>query len=288
MKRRQEPPPDPHLSSCVVLLLLLTATPILASAPPLHTPRVAEAANPHRTAPVWVSAEAATAADRVVAWDLFEAADRRLLQNFLAQNTEARRKAASTAPSVSDPQAIDCPLVLGPQITEKVDPKPNDSLRALVTHARAIVAGEVVGIEQGFLDGLPASLVQVRPKELLRLSRHHLPEALYIGYQHARFKIGDATFCTGANAAFVPAVGDQVLLFVYRDPIDRGGTIFYPDPEEVIFASADGKAVLPHSLQTDPEVGRDATFSELIATTAKAIGTSPKPPGGTPPTPEVP
>jgi hypothetical protein len=100
--------------------------------------------------------------------------------------------------------------------------------------------GRIEGISQGFFDGLPSSLLRVKVTEAFRSSKEVAKEEVLIPYPFARFKVGVSTFCGGSATLYQPAIGDQVLVFIYDPPLDAARTLVYPRSPELFFQTAGG------------------------------------------------
>jgi len=169
-------------------------------------------------APIWVSAEAADR-DGDVRFELFDryaADDVDRLRERIRQET-AGRPAPHLEPRDRSAPYLDEDLCTATDVvfSHRDDPKPRDTLGNLQRHALAILAGEVVGVEQGFLAGQPTSLLTVEVGSTLRASGELAAESpLYVAYPYAVFAIGSDVFCTiDPRFDYRPKVGDRLLLF---------------------------------------------------------------------------
>ena len=149
---------------------------------------------------------------------------------------------------------MDCPVFLSTPDEGRIDPKPNRSFSDLAEQALAIYSGRIEGISQGFFDGLPSSLLQVKVTEVFRSSTLVAREKVLIPYPFARFKAGASTFCGGSAALYQPAIGDQVLVFIYDPPLDTARTLVYPRSPELFFQTAAGRLIVPAPLKTDRDI----------------------------------
>ena len=202
-----------------------------------------------RVEPVWVSAEEAAAPEKgSLRWRLFSESDQGNLRHFMAESERLKGEQKSRGVRESDPG---CPVFLSTSEEGRIDPKPNRSFSDLAEQALAIYRGRIEGISQGFFDGLPSSLLQVKVTEAFRSSKLVAKEKVLIPYPFARFKVGVSTFCGGSAALYQPAIGDQVLVFIYDPPLDAAGTLVYPRSPELFFQTAGGRLIVPGPLKTD-------------------------------------
>jgi hypothetical protein len=212
-----------------------------------------------RIEPVWISAKAATG-QHGVRWELFAEADQRTLGKFLADSEQRRAELKSATRLEFD---IDCPLVLSGSEPERIGPKPNGSLADLDQQALAIYRGRIETIASGFFDGLPSSLLAVEVTKVHRSSARVARGTVLIPYPFAKFKVGASTFCGGDPKRYQPAVGDQVLVFIYDEPLNVERTLLLPRSAELFFQTAAGRLIVPEALKTDKAVTAVRGLSEL-------------------------
>lgn len=115
-----------------------------------------------------------------------------------------------------------------------------DSRQASIANAVAIVAGTVKSITPGFFYGYPGSLIELRELDKIKLEAPfaRVRDTLFIRLPYAHFISGGVEYCreTGANA-YIPALGDQLLIFAYDPPSDVSGTFVYTTSSDVIAQS---------------------------------------------------
>jgi hypothetical protein len=214
-----------------------------------------------RTAPSWVSAEAAATPDKSgLRWQLFSDTDLGNLSRFAAENERVKKERKSQGAIES---ALDCPIYVSTPDPERIDPKPNRSFADLEKQALAIYSGQIESISRGFFDGLPASLLQVKVTEAFRTSEQVARETVLIPYPFARFKIGESTYCGGSTEMYQPAIGDQVLVFIYDPPLNAARTLVFPRNPELFFQSTAGRLVVPAPLKTDRDIAIAGSLERL-------------------------
>jgi hypothetical protein len=214
-----------------------------------------------RAEPVWISAaEAAVPEKGVLRWQFFSESDQGNLRRFMAESERLKREQKSRGVRESD---LDCPIFLSTSDEGRIDPKPNRSFADLAKQALAIYSGRIEGISQGFFDGLPSSLLQVKVTEAFRSSELVAKEEVLIPYPSAQFKAGASTFCGGSAAMYQPAAGDQVLVFIYDPPLNTARTLVYPRSPELFFQTAAGRLIVPGPLKTDRDIAVAGTLEGL-------------------------
>jgi hypothetical protein len=213
-----------------------------------------------RAAPVWVSAEeAATPEKSGLRWQLFSESDQGNLRRFVAES-ERLKGEKSRGVGESD---LDCPIFLSTPDEGRIDPKPNRSLTDLAKHALAIYGGQIESISQGFFDGIPSSLLQVKVTEAFRSSEVVAREEILIPYPFARFRAGASTYCGGSSALYQPATGDRVLVFIYDPPLNAARTLIYPRSPELFFQNAAGRLIVPELLKTERDIAVAGSLESL-------------------------
>jgi hypothetical protein len=217
---------------------------------------------------MWVSAEAADR-DGDVRFELFDqyaADDIDRLRERIRQET-AGRPAPHLEPRGRNAPYLDEDLCTATDVvfSHRDDPKPRDTLGNLQRHALAILAGEVVGVEQGFLAGQPTSLLTVEVGSTLRASGELAAEGpLYVAYPYAVFAVGSDVFCAiDPRFDYRPKVGDRLLLFPSQPPADQQHRLLVPEPEELIAEESPGVLFIPEKLRGDQTLGQIGNLHDL-------------------------
>jgi hypothetical protein len=161
----------------------------------------------------------------------------------------------------------------------------------LVAEADGILEARVTAVEPGFLQGLPASLLEVQVTKAFRTSaRYAKTDTFYVFHPFARFALGGNSFCNSASvpppdapegsSVFEPVVGGRVLLFVFGPPLDRGGVLITPLPEQILYESPQGELSLPEKLKRDDELHPATSLDEIEKLVIAALrpGTGPEKP----------
>lgn len=140
-----------------------------------------------------------------------------------------------------------------------------DSLEDLQRHAIGIFDGKVVEITQGFLSGLPASILTVEVNEVIRSSPKIAAQpTLWVSYPYAAFAAGGGVFCRSEpRYTYRPRVGDRILLFPRSGPLDDDHRLLVPDPVEVVVEKATGDIHFSDELADDEVFGMADDFSLL-------------------------
>lgn len=247
--------------------LIVAAGALAAFADP---PEIVPAADPSRGAPAWV-AESAAVGPGGLNRDFFEPHELRSLQVSLeAAREEAARRGM-------DPNAS-C-AIWSTTTIDWMNPRPNHTLQALVTHARAIYSGRVVGARQGFLSGRTGTLLEV---EVDRSHRNpagvSTPARILVFYQYARIEVEGTLLCSQPERGDPPPeIGDRALVFAYRNTPSGSASdlssdsILVPDDEELLFQRG-GVLSLPRGVKDLPA---GLTFDDLESLVTRMRGTGP-------------
>jgi hypothetical protein len=144
---------------------------------------------------------------------------------------------------------------------------PHRSWEELVDHAEAVYRGRVVAATPGFAFTTPETLLSVLVIDRIRLAQGFPTEGFVtILYPAADFTIGGTRFCNaGQNSPFIPAVGDEVLIFAYDRPADQSGTFLLTLPDQLIFGR-------DHRLIGRPNIlgGKESSSIEDLARSVEA------------------
>jgi hypothetical protein len=127
--------------------------------------------------------------------------------------------------------------------------EPTSSLRDLTTYADFIVAGRVVAIRQGFLGGMPGSLLLLSTDSI----KGDTARESYLFYPLARIETSDGPICAMPVGRFVPpSIGDRVLVFSMVQPHRlEGRTVFQVNTSrELVHEPRKGPLQLPAALMS--------------------------------------
>ncbi|HEX8171170.1 MAG TPA: hypothetical protein VF824_11575 [Thermoanaerobaculia bacterium] len=204
--------------------LLLAPVPVFAAEP---IPNVIHPTNANLPWTVWMSSSYVTSQSGGVRWELFRPTMRKVLQSV-----------ATRCPSIEVQD-------------RRLDLRPNQSVRDLVRHARAVVVGVVDGEASGFFEEYPATLLSVNVTEMLA-GAPLTDNRLLVAHPEARFAAGDRTFCrSGDGFVSRPAIGDRIVLFVYDLLPYAAMPLIVPEPTELLRLQHDDTIVWPRALAHD-------------------------------------
>lgn len=236
------------LVSAIAVLLCLTSGGTSARVQVI-TPPVIQSSVERATAPIWVSADAATTQQGQLRSEVFETRYYEALQRYAERTAERRRMRETTAAPASN----GCESYVGERPNDWPDGKSPSTLDELVRSSNAIYEGKVSAIVPGFFDGQPSSLLRVEVTNALKSSPAYDPAAgLYVPYAAANFTIGTTRFCARPMYSdHEPRLGDRVLIFALHPPADDRGRLLHIESGDLLFASADGKLSIPKRFRND-------------------------------------
>ncbi|MEA2237066.1 MAG: hypothetical protein QOC81_1790 [Thermoanaerobaculia bacterium] len=118
-----------------------------------------------------------------------------------------------------------------------------------VVNAHAIVAGTIRSVTPGFFSGAsPGSLIELDNLDEIKLDKWYqdLGESLFIRLPYAQFVMNGVEYCRVSDpGAYIPTVGDRLLVFAYRPPADAAGTFLYAGSREIIAQPSGGTILIP-------------------------------------------
>ncbi|HEX3070700.1 MAG TPA: hypothetical protein VHX14_19180 [Thermoanaerobaculia bacterium] len=117
-----------------------------------------------------------------------------------------------------------------------------------VVNAHAIVAGTIRSVTPGFFWGMPGSLIELDNLDKIKLDAWYqdLGGNLYLRLPYAQFVVNGIEYCQASGpGAYIPTVGDRLLVFAYRPPADAAGTFLYAGSREVIAQPSGGTILIP-------------------------------------------
>ena len=199
--------------------------------------------------PIWVSAEAAKSASGEINWGVLGEEAHRIYEGVL--NSKPPLKL--TEPGKSTEYDLDFSGVLpdcvhyGAAFEDHFNPPSDRTLQDVAKNARAILSGEIVGIDQGFYRGEPNSLLEVKVTHRVRASEKLASnDVFYVVFPFARFTMGGVTFCKqDSSFPYRPAIGDRILFFPFYESPDAAGQLLYLGPQQMIFEKRGDGLVLP-------------------------------------------
>jgi hypothetical protein len=216
-----------RLISGIVITVLAMLSTALASPPSSLIPDLLYHGG---ESPSWVSLKACHVPEGALNLDLLAPTDRMKVQNYVTRSrAEASRETGNQSP---------CPLTAMEPIVEWPDGKGSaKTLVELQERSSAIFVGRVVAAEVGFFRGAPATLLLVRPDEIVRNSSSiDASGDLLVYYPAARFTAGGTKFCSAARAHDVmPAAGDHVAVHVLHDYPGVTRNLIVGESEDFIF-----------------------------------------------------
>ena len=146
--------------------------------------------------------------------------------------------------------------------------EPTSSLDALATHAATIVSGHVVAAAEGFLHGMPGTLLRIAGTQL----KGKNVREVYLFYPYARITTASGTICAKPVAADYtpPRPGDRLVVFSMPETHLLGNRmILHVDVRhELVHQSRDGVLRVPAALRSD---AASETFEELERRITKRV-----------------
>jgi hypothetical protein len=239
--------------------ILFMGLPLAAQSPSILEPKFERRQGP----PVWVSAETAADAEKIINLDLIDnfhlrksVEEQRLSlgDHILSKYSKAGEKPpiASIPPSECRSDTLSMEIRGGDQ--------PSATLSDLATYSQSIVRGTIRTIEPGFAFGEPSSLLGVEVSEVVKGAGPK--STFYIDYPVARFTIGPFFFCN-AEKGFEPSPGDEILLFDYVGSVDRDSVLYAPRLDQLFFQRYNGGLFLPPRLKSTPGLKTLRTLDEI-------------------------
>lgn len=178
--------------------------------------------------PFFISAESARAENGDIRWEAFDDSARTILQ---ADAAARKASAARSAESPCDVRTIS--FDHSPGAFAKFDD--------VAASANVVYRGRVISATPGFELTTPVTLLGIEIDKVVRPDQR-FPSAgtVYTIYPQADFSIGGVRFCNaGPIKGFVPAVGDQLLLFGFDLLVPTTNDRFVlTRPEHLVFSHA--------------------------------------------------
>jgi hypothetical protein len=215
---------------------------------------------------LWVSARAAAAERDILHFDLIGEPAASSLGRLIEQQRRGRVFAESSVQKPVIQQIADSACHSTTLSTSDIGggSQPSQTFGDLLQNALGIYSGRIVGIEPGFMAGVPASLLKVEVEDVLRSTDEYAPDVLYILYPFARFSIGGYTFCGGLSASLFDAkLGDRILVFPYTGSVSQEAQLAAPRREQMFFESSTREFFVPPALRDDPALRGVTSLDEI-------------------------
>lgn len=217
-----------RLVAGAAVIVLAMLSPALAS---LRSTQIPDLVYQVPESPSWVALKATRPVpDDALNLDLLAPVDQMKVRNYM------KRSRAEAARDSGKESA--CPLTAMEPIVEWPDGKGSaTTLAELQDRSAAIFVGTVVDAEPGFFRGSPATLLQVRPGEIVKnFSSIDASDDLLVYYPASRFTAGGTKFCSAARAHdVIPAPGDHVAIHVLHDYPRLTANLVVGESEDFIF-----------------------------------------------------
>jgi hypothetical protein len=146
--------------------------------------------------------------------------------------------------------------------------EPTSSLDDLATHAATIVSGHVAAAAEGFLHGMPGTLLRLAGTQLKGKGAREV----YLFYPHARIATAMGTICAKPVAVSYtpPHPGDRIVVFSMPETRVVGDRMIVNVDvrHELVHESRDGVLRIPAALRS--HAGAE-TFEELERRITKRV-----------------
>lgn len=259
------------LPLAVAVAALLSVSAVAADAPVIMSKR---ALPPHAPSPIFIPASALFTSEGefspiVPEWW-------RGMHRQHSLQVEAARKRAGISAEASIPGRPCGGVYLGESDVESQAFR--DSRETTIVNAKAIFLGTIERATPGLFHGSPGTLLHLG--QLVRLKASpafaNVHDVVYVRHPYAQFKAGDVEYCRATQpGAYVPAIGDRVLVFAFGDPLDDQGLLIYSF-EDDYFIETKGRVHVPRLLQVFAvgDDGVNAIVEEIKRTLDSRRGTT--------------
>ena len=255
------------IAALLSVLLLFGGTP-----PPLDEQLTFQSARPElRDRAIWVPASKLLGKQGQLRPDLLDERGSSLLSRIVySRETKTQAALLRNGP---------CPGGYVDIGSDRLNPRPNDSLRDLAANALAIYRGRVERVIPGFFYGEPGSLLEVKVEHTIKDSQLYRPRPyLYVYYPFLYASVGDRVLCRASRQfPLRPASGDEVLVFAYDPPHDVAGTVLAPTESEIFIQPQGEPLKVPHGVRRDPSLTALSSLTELQAAVASELRDSDQP-----------
>jgi hypothetical protein len=160
-------------------------------------------------------------------------------------------------------------------------------LARLFQAAQLVLTARVVGVTQGFADGVPGTLAELEPVDVLFSARALVAQRYFVALPSATFSVGGTSLCKTSDVYPQAAPGSEVLLFV-ADFWGDTGQVFRVSHLQVMPLPERGEVRLPWNLEAtgakEPPRERRAMLEYLRGLSRERTATlaASTPAGGTP------
>jgi hypothetical protein len=198
--------------------------------------------------PYFISLASLTQTSGAVDWSAMPEAARTVLQSRIAekQRHRVRGDGEHVLRTTDEPCAM--------RIMTPHDQDQNRSWAELNSSAAAVYRGKIVGVAAGLVpySAQPVNLLAVEITKTLRPAAGYPTSGrIYVLSAAIDVTFAGERFCNaGQHDGLVPDVGDEILIFSSRGPIDDAGVVLPTVDERLVF-SRKGEVRLPASLEGD-------------------------------------
>ncbi len=211
--------------------------------------------DPESGLPLWVSVEEA-APNGELRWELFTPERQQSLRNHLWQVSNGRLQLQSQG-RMSEADSA-CGIYIEVSHTPP-DQVPGTAPAEIYRNAAAIFSGTVTDLAQGFYDGNPTTLFEVRVDQIIKASGV-APRYLLVNWIWSELKIEGEYLCIrNSENRPPPFVGGRVLLVLGEGSSWLQGPILFPDVHGLLFGLPDGQTSAPKKFE-----GIEIDLGELV------------------------
>ena len=249
-----------------VLSMLMIAAPLGAARPDQPTPPGFVGSRLLSSVPAWISLNQVLNLDGTIDWSRLPPGAKRDFDDALWAE-EANPPLLRFPPDATlMPKPEGCEVLFLGWRWPSFD-QPASDLADLVDHSLAIYRGRVSGRSQGFSWKEPATLIGLGVTDPIKESDEVAKGRVWMIYPSARFTAEGRTVYRWLRA-FPPAPqdGDEVLLFVFGEPVDaEGRVVSLADPRFLFIAKkGGGKLIVPYLFLLSGELDGVTTMDGVV------------------------
>ncbi len=215
--------------------------------------------------PFFISLASVTTPSGVVDWSAVPEITRTILQTRVAEKQHQRAQSDGSVAKVMHDEPCSVRTITPHQVDSR-------SWSQLTSSAPAAYRGRIVATSPGLFphSSWPATLLAVEITQVIRAAPGYpVSGIVYVQTSAIDVLFGGERFCNvGQHDGFQPEVGDAVLLFPGREPIDDAGVVLPIADERMIF-SRRGAIRLPLSLAGDATLPKTVSLDTLTSDAAK-------------------